>query len=556
MNKAAKLREALRGSKPIVVAGAHNALSGKLVERAGYDAIWASGFEISASFALPDANILTATENLAVAKQISDAVGIPVIADCDNGYGNAINVMRTVEEYEKAGIAGICIEDNIFPKRCSFYAGVKRELVLPEEHAGKIRAAKEAQATRDFVVIARTEALIAGWGMEEALKRARMYAEAGADMILIHSKSKKADEILEFARNWTSDVPLVSVPTIYKETSVTDLQKAGFKMVIFANHGLRSAIKAMRETLAVLRKEEKAASVEDRVVSLEEVYELVGVSSLNSNEKKYLPVGAGSVKTIILAAGFEKELMPLVEDKPKGMLDIKGKTILERQIDNLNACNIKDIVVVRGYKKEKINLPNLRFYDSDRVDEGCELASLFRAESEIVGKVILLYGDIIFDKSILEKLLQSEADVSLVVDRAWYDLHGANGTAPVRQGDLVALDPAPAAGYRYLPSEVSARVVRIGEKLPWKEAHGEFIGMAMLSERGARVLRETYRDAGLKGGGKRFHEAESIDKASFTDLVQELVARGEKVAAVDIYKGWMEIDTFDDYKNAWATLRK
>src|SRR5688572_3422854 len=154
---------------PIVIIGAHNGISAKIGEEAGFDGLWASGFEISASYAVPDANILTMAESLSAAKMMNDAVKIPVVADCDNGFGNAINVIRCVEEYERTGIAGMCIEDNIFPKRCSFYAGVKRELPPVEEHAGKIRAAKAVQRDRDFVVIARTEALIAGWGMEEAL---------------------------------------------------------------------------------------------------------------------------------------------------------------------------------------------------------------------------------------------------------------------------------------------------------------------------------------------------------------------------------------------------
>ena len=198
--KAKKFRELMARPGPIVIIGAHNGLSGRIGEEAGFDGLWASGFEISASYAVPDANILTMAENLAVAKMMNDATQVPVIADCDNGYGNAINVIRAIEEYERAGIAGICMEDNIFPKRCSFYAGVKRELSPVEEHAGKVRAAKATQRDRDFVVIARTEALIAGWGMEEALHRGRAYADAGADMVLIHSKSKTPDEVLTFAK--------------------------------------------------------------------------------------------------------------------------------------------------------------------------------------------------------------------------------------------------------------------------------------------------------------------------------------------------------------------
>ena len=179
----------LRGPGVVLAAGAHDALSAKLAEQAGFDAIWAGGFGISAVQAVPDANILTLTETLEAVRRIVDTVGIPVVADCDNGYGNAINVMRTAAEFERAGAAGICIEDNEFPKRCSFYAGVRRDLVPAEEHARKIEAATAARRDAGFLVIARTEALIAGLGQEEALRRARAYADAGADAVLVHSKA-------------------------------------------------------------------------------------------------------------------------------------------------------------------------------------------------------------------------------------------------------------------------------------------------------------------------------------------------------------------------------
>jgi phosphoenolpyruvate phosphomutase len=546
----------MRENRPLLITGAHNALSAKLVERAGFDGVWASGFEISAAYAIPDANILTMKETLEAAKAMADVVKIPVIADCDNGFGNAVNVVRTVQEYERAGIAAICIEDNIFPKRCSFYAGVKRELTPVEEHAGKIRAAKDAQRTRDFFVIARTEALIAGWGMEEALKRARAYAEAGADAILIHSKSKQPDELWEFARHWNLKVPLVSVPTIYKNTHSSELFERGYKVVIFANHGVRTAIKAMRDTFEILKREQRPAAVDDRIVKLEEVYDLVGVSTLNAQEKQYLPAGTANVKTIIVAAGQDTALMPLTADIPKAMLDVKGKTLIERQIETLNECNIKDIVVVRGYKKEKINLPNIRYYDNDRFDQSYELASLFRAENEINGRFVFLYADILFDRGVLEKLLQSPEDITLVIDRAYYDNHVKSGVAPAHKADLVQLESPPAQGYRFLATDSGNRITRIGQRIPWQEAHAEFIGMAMCSERGADVLRKAYRRVAERGAQKPFHEAETFERAALTDLVQELIASGERIGCVEIYKGWMDIDTFDDYRRAWAEIRE
>src|SRR5215470_13483300 len=138
----------LAGQGIVLAAGAHDALSAKLAQEAGFGAIWASGFGISAVQAVPDANILTLTETLDAVRRIVDAVGIPVVADCDNSYGNAINVMRTASEFERAGAAGICIEDNEFPKRCSFYAGVRRDLVATAEHARKVEAACSARQRR------------------------------------------------------------------------------------------------------------------------------------------------------------------------------------------------------------------------------------------------------------------------------------------------------------------------------------------------------------------------------------------------------------------------
>ncbi len=558
MDKARHLRELLHRTGAIVAVGAHDALSARLIERAGFDAVWASGFAISAAqFALPDANVLSMTENLEIIRQMIRATNLPVIADIDNGYGNAINVMRTITEYEAAGVAAISIEDNIFPKRCSFYSGVQRELVSIEEHCGKIRAAKRAQRSAEFMVIARTETLIAGWGMEEALQRATAYADAGADAILIHSKAPTAAEVMEFARRWSRDTPLVVVPTTYASTPLQTMEAAGFKMVIFANHPIRAAITAMKETLARLRRDGIASLLDPHIASLEEVYDLVGVTELQAAEQEFLPIGAESVRAIILAAGFEPGLLPLTEDRPKALLDIKGKSILERQVEILNACNIKDIVVVRGYQKDKFTLPNIRYYDNEAYEKNFDLASLFCAESELRGRCLIVYGDILFDRSVLEKLLQSDKDISLVVDRAWYDQRGdmRPGEAPPKP-DLVLLRDPPEQGYRFLPSTADTTVARIGQQQAPEDAHGEFIGMAMFSATGAELVRQTYHRVAESYRGGSFHEAPSLEQASLTDLLQELIERRQEVYAVNIYKGWMEVDTFEDYQRAWAYIKK
>lgn len=529
----------------MLAAGAHDALSAKLAEEAGFDAVWASGFGISAVQAVPDANILTLTETLDAVRRMADAVEIPVIADCDNGYGNAINVMRTVAEFERAGAAGLCIEDNEFPKRCSFYAGVRRDLVPTEEHARKIEAAVSARRDRGFAVIARTEALICGLGLEEALARATAYAAAGADAVLVHSKQKDFGELARFAAQWTGRVPLVAVPTTYPDVSLQELYAAGFRMAIFANQALRGAIVAMRDVLRRMRETGRVSSVEDRIVPLDEVYQLVGVPELKANERRFLFTGNEPPRAVVLAAGFEPQLLPLIEDRPKTMLDVKGRTLLERQIETLGGFGIRDVLVVRGYRKERIDLPGVCFVDNDRFRDTGEVYSLFRAEAELSKPFVLLYGDIIFEPAILEKLLRASADVAVVVDRAYPDLLRA-GKLPEGPRDLV-LTETPAEGARFVPPAQGSRVLRIGPEVEPHAAHGEFIGLAAFSAAGARTLRDTYHEL-------REERAEGLDTASITHLLQCMIDRGRTVTAIDVHKGWMEIDSFDDYRRAWAEL--
>ena len=540
-----RLRQ-LRPDHPVLLAaGAHDALSAKLAEEAGFDAIWASGFGISAVQAVPDANILTLTETLDAVRRMCDAVRIPVVADCDNGYGNAINVMRTVVEFERAGAAGICIEDNEFPKRCSFYAGVRRDLVAPQEHARKVEAAVAARRSRDFGVIARTEALIAGLGLDEAMLRARMYAEAGADAVLVHSKAKDFKELAEFGSRWNLPVPLVAVPTTYPDVSVEELAASGFRLAIFANQPLRAAIVAIRDCLQRMRETRTIASVECDIAPLEEVYRLVGVPELKANEKRFLFTGPEAPKAIILAAGTDTETPLPDQDAPRVMLEVKGKTILERQVESLQAAGISDVTVVRGYKKEQVRAPGARMVDNDRFRETGELYSLLCAEDSLGGSAVVLYGDIVFEQDVLERLLRTTADVAVVVDRAFPDLlragHGAS-----KRSDLVVTD-TPTDGRRWVASENGSRVLRIGPEVTPEQAHGEFIGLVAFSKVGAARLREVHAALATE-------RAEGLERASLTHVLQAMIDRGSPVVAVEIHKGWMEIASFEDYRRAWREV--
>ncbi len=556
-SKAAHLRAKLVDkTSPLLAVGAHDALSAKLIEEAGFGAIWVSSFGLStAQKCQPDANVLTMTEVLDIAKNIEATVSIPVIADCDTGYGDAINVMRTVKEFERAGIAAISIEDNPFPKRCSLYPGARAEIAPMQEMVGRIQAAKAAQQTKDFVVIARTEALIAGLGLKEAFKRANAYKEAGADAILIHSKSNTSDEVLGFAEGWGHATPLVVVPTMFPNTNAKELHQAGFQLIIFANQALRASIQAMQETLRQLKTTETAGAANQQIVALERVYDLVGVQQLREREKKFIPQTTTQTRAIIVAAGFEKQLLPLNEDRPKAMLDIKGKSLLERQLETLRACGVDNITVVRGYKSEMVTAPGVQFVENPRYEEEYILSSLFCAKSALEGRVIFLYGDILFDRSVLQQLLNSPKEINLVVDRAWMDRPQTERSS-VEGTELVVTSDVPPEGKRFLPKEEPGTILQIGQTLDSNKASGEFIGLAMFSSKGTQKLKALYQALSKRGQNQRFHEASSLKKASFSDFIQEAIDQGTSVASIDIYKGWLEVDTFEDYRRAWSKIMR
>jgi phosphoenolpyruvate phosphomutase len=220
---------------------------------------------------------------------MSDASGIPIMLDADTGYGNFNNVRRLVRKLEQRHVAAMCIEDKCFPKTNSFIKGEQQELADVNEFAGKIRAAKDTQQDPDFSVVARVEALIAGWGMEEALARAEAYRAAGADALLIHSKQSTPDQVLEFMKHWGKKCPVVIVPTMYFSTPADVFEKAGVSLVIWANHLLRSSITAMRETAGVIHRERSIAPVEPKIASVKDIFALQDAGELEKAEDTYLP---------------------------------------------------------------------------------------------------------------------------------------------------------------------------------------------------------------------------------------------------------------------------
>ncbi len=287
--KAGKLRKLMKDREIVVGVGARDALDAKLIENAKFDFVWSSSLGVSASYAVPDASLISMTQYLEAARTMNEVIDIPVIIDADTGYGNANNVIYAVKLFEEAGIAGMSIEDKKFPKDNSLLAGGRQELAGIEEFAGKIMAAKDTQKSKDFVVIARVEALIAGWGQEEALKRAHRYVKAGADCILIHSKSNVPDEIIEFCENWDGTAPLVIVPTTYSSLTKEKIKTLGkVKIIIYANQVFRASIKAGEQILKEIKKAGGIHTIDAMMIPVSHLFELQGVPQMKANEEKYL----------------------------------------------------------------------------------------------------------------------------------------------------------------------------------------------------------------------------------------------------------------------------
>ena len=273
---------------------AHNGLSARVAEEAGFEALWASSLSVAAAMGVRDCNEASWTQCVECVELMADAASIPILMDADTGYGNFNNVRRLVRKLEQRGVAGVCIEEKVFPKTNSLLAGHPQPLAEIGEFSGKIKAAKDTQTDPDFVVVARIEALIAGRGMAEALRRADAYAAAGADAILIHSALRQPTEVLHFKRMWSGTLPVIAVPTKYYDTPTAVFRAHGFAALIWANHLLRSSIAAMQATAAAIFADGGLAQVEPAIAPLSEVFRLQRNDELEDAEERYLArQGAG-----------------------------------------------------------------------------------------------------------------------------------------------------------------------------------------------------------------------------------------------------------------------
>ena len=524
--KTARLKRLIQKKELSFIMEAHNGLSAKVVEEAGFEGIWGSGLSISAALGVRDNNEASWTQVLEVVEFMADATKIPILLDGDTGYGNFNSMRRLVTKLEQRGVAGVCIEDKIFPKTNSFIRGNAQPLAEIDEFAGKIKAGKEAQTDDDFVIVARVEAFIAGWGLDEAMRRAEAYRLAGADAILIHSALRAPTEILAFKKEWGDRLPVVIVPTKYYTTPTDVFREHGFALCIWANHVMRSALTAMQSTAKQIFKDQNLLNVEDKVVSVAEVFRIQGESELEAAEKLYLPKNAQNTRAIVLAASRGEELGDLTKDKPKAMVDIGGKPLLAHIVATYRGAGIKDITVVRGYKKEAVNLPSLTFVDNDEYATSQEVVSLTKAIGALEGRAIISYGDVLFKKYIVQQLMDSDADFAVAVDADW--------KASRNRGRLADYAVCSEPNSKTLESRAVLKDVVSDPESAGIE--GEWMGFLKVSDTGAKVLREHLASLG----------DDVAKKLKMPDVLKGLVKAGHEVQVVYTTGHWLDVDSVND----------
>jgi phosphoenolpyruvate phosphomutase len=536
ISKTQQFKRLLQSRRLEFLMEAHNALSARIVEEAGFRGIWASGLSISAGLGVRDNNEASWTQVLEVVEFMSDATHIPILLDGDTGYGNFNNMRRLVKKLEQRGIAAVCIEDKLFPKTNSFIGSERQPLATIDEFTGKIKAVKDAQRDPDFCLVARLEGFIAGWGIDEMLLRAEAYHLAGADALLIHSKKVTPDQVLAFAKAWANKCPLVIAPTTYYSTPVEVFEQAGIAIVIWANQNVRSAIAAMQETTRRIFTERSVQNVEDGIVPVKEVFRLQNAEELLLAEERYLPKSQASTRAIILAASRGNELGEITAGIPKAMVPVAGTPLLHKLVAQFRAAGIRAITVVRGYAADKVNAPEVEFVENKDFEGTGELLSLHKARDWINGDAIISFGDILFRQHILNNLLAEERDIVIAVDAMWKRRRERQANGYV---DYITATRSYSLRY----DEEDAFLEKMGPDLSAEKIHGEWIGLIKTTANGS---------AGLCDALDVLSKRLNFCRLRFDDLFNYLVSRGQRVQVLYITGQWLDLDHVEDLAQAHA----
>ena len=521
-------RALLAGPGTTCICEAHNALSAKIVEEAGFAGIWASGLTISAQAGLRDHNEASWTQVIDHLEFMADAVTVPILVDGDTGHGDYNNFSRLVRKLEQRRLAAVCIEDKCFPKTNSFLRGTQQPLVPVEEFVGKLKAGKDAQQDPDFTIIARIEAFIAGWGLDEALRRAEAYHAAGADGILIHSARSMPDEVLAFKAAWGDRCPVVIVPTKYYATPTTVFEHAGFSMVIWANQILRAGIRAMRDAARRIHADRSLIGIEDAIAPISEIFRLQGEHEMEALAGRYLPRSVLTTQAIVLAASRGSDLGELTADRPKAMVPVAGVPLLQRIVATYRRAGVQRLTVVRGYAASSVSLDGVEYADNAHWEDNGEVASLAAglAACDEEGDLLVSYGDVLFKRFIVEQLLEMPGDWAIAVDTHWHESVNRG-----RDADYVHCSRSHTRADVHLPVDLREVAASMDEA----RIHGEWMGFL-------RVGRGRRRD--FLAIVERVLQQDR--RCGMPDLLNAVVAAGESVRVVYGTGHWLDVDSLAD----------
>ncbi len=556
-----RLRELLTRKNFVRIIEAHNGISGLIgnnafleelddngqAVRVEFDGLWESSLTDSASKGYPDAEIIGVESRLHNISQILDVTNKPMIVDGDTG-GEASHFEYTVKRLEALGVSAVIIEDKVFPKRNSLSEDANQVLEDPQVFATKIKRAGEVRIKDDFMIIARLESLIAGFGLEDALQRARQYLKAGVDGIMIHSKKNDPAEIFAFAEAYErlSDElgyrrPLVCVPTAYNQVTEAELKALNFNVVIYANHLMRASVRAMDNVVKSILLNKRSLEVDPLCVPVKEIFNLVGFTDVKEKDAQF--ARDQGVAAFIPAAGKSRRF-----EQPKALLKINGQSLLENQVEALTRCGIRRINVIRGFKKTDFPPVKVNYFDNDEYEDTFSIYSLFQAQEAINGKFLFINSDILFSDFVIKNLIDTNLDIVVAVDGSYKHHKHMQDKAL----DLVISKTAVNADQRRLVNPFNQKIVRIGKQLDIPQAVGEYIGITYFSEQGAEDLKTVYNDCLGRTGN--FHEADSLRRASLTDLLQEMIDRGYPVHFLEFERGWIEIHNPQDQSAAETML--
>ncbi len=544
---AVRLIEAHNGLSALVGEEAFIEVDGEKLE---FDGLWASGLTDSAARGLPDAEIVGPDSRLRSLEEIARVTSKPIVVDGDTG-GVIPQLEYYVRDLERLGISGVIIEDKVFPKRNSLDPGARQTLADPDEFSTKICQGKKAMLSKDFMVIARLESLIAGAGLDDALSRAERYVEAGVDGIMIHSKRESPDDVLSFAKAYESLCEtldrrpyLVCVPTTYNLITDRELAEAGFNIIIHANHLLRTAHKSMMGVAETILTYDRGFEAEPFCSPTSDIFSVVGFNRITAQDRALSPLQR--LHVIIPAAGED----PVFPEVPKSLIRVAGRPILTEQLESVRKAGLQNVVIVNGHMGDLVEKEfadeNLIFRNNPDYQTTHSLQSLFCAEDKMEDGFLLSYSDILCDSQHLTNLIRIGQDIVLLVDSSYrYHRHEVDKRLDL----VVSKEKRRPRFHRSLHPTGLAELERIGKEIDVEVADYEFAGVAYFSEEGARILRKVYHDAEAESVGA-FHEARSFPEAGVTDLIQEVIDRGFSVYGLQVYKGWMEIHNRQDVELA------